>query len=161
MTVSAVVAGGWLIARDVFRPHITDNSGYSQTLAEHPHGGARRTRHPQDQRDRAQPHRLPRASTIYVQYSERRQCPAPGAATGADGDPERGRAGQLMTLDCDRRSSPASGPRLTPDGYSQSVQFLGERIRPWHPSAGRERDCAGLLCRLVDRAVGLLPPHST
>ena len=82
MTVSAVIAGG-VVMPGTYSVRVTDNSGYSRTLSNVltvVQGGLG---HPQDQRDRAEPDRLPRGLDDLRPVHQHRRCAPSSTSSGA------------------------------------------------------------------------------
>ncbi len=153
MTVTAILPGG-VILPGTYSVRVTDNTGYSQALSKRAHRRSGWSRDPQDQCDRPEPHRLPRSSHDLRPVHEHRRCAPRGPDPGAVGNAERCR----RRADDTRRIQDRL--RLLDHSHARRLQPVRgvpcEWLRPRHPPARRERDCAGLLRRLARKPMGLL-----
>ncbi|MFI5453930.1 MAG: Ig-like domain-containing protein [Isosphaerales bacterium] len=127
MIVSAVIPGG-MVLPGIYSVRVTDNSGYSQTLTNIltvVQGGLGILK---TNVIVPNPIGYHVASTIYVQYTNIGDAPlqAPLLVLSAT---QNGVAGALMTLDSSKIVS-GFWTSATPDGYSQSVQFLASGAIP-------------------------------
>ena len=128
MTVTAVVPGARAVLAGTYSVRITDNSGYSQTLAGAltvVQGGLGILK---TNVIVPNPIGYHVASTIYVQYTNIGNAPLQAPLLVLDATQD-GKEGALMTLD---PSKIVSGfwTSATPDGYGQSVQFLASGAVP-------------------------------